>query len=245
MNKIGAIKLLYLVYSLLLITGSAAAQSKGGELLISFQHSANGKPLVLKDSSYTNSFNENYNVTRLKYYISNIHFDEHSKGKPIQNIFLMDAAEEDTVHLQVPAGTYRTLYFTLGVDSILNCSGAQDGALDPLNGMFWTWNSGYIFFKLEGFSSSSAADLNRIEHHIGGYRGPDKAGRTMVLLLEKPLVLKENDKHQVNVRLNLDRYWESVNDIKINDNPVVMIPGEGAKRSADNFKAMFSVISVQ
>lgn len=245
MIKRETIRSLFLVYLLLFVAGNLTAQHKTGELLINFQHIANGKPMILKDSSYTNSFNENYNITRLKYYISNVHCEGQLIGKSSHNIFLVDASEESTVRLNVPAGTYNQLYFTLGVDSIFNCSGAQDGALDPLNGMFWTWNSGYIFFKLEGFSSSSTADLNRIEHHIGGYRGPHKAGRTMALMLEKPLVVKENDKHQVNIQLNLDRYWASENEIKINDHPVVMVPGELAKRSADNFKAMFSVISAQ
>ena len=245
MNKSRAIRSSCLIYLLLVITGVTNAQVKTSELLISFQPTANGKSLVLKDSSYINYFNENYTITRLKYYISNIHFDGQINGTLNQNIFLMDAAEENRVRLNVPAGTYSQLYFTIGVDSILNCSGAQEGALDPLNGMFWTWNSGYIFFKLEGFSSSSPADLNRMEHHIGGYRGPNKAGRTIKLQLEKPLVVKENDKHQVNLQLNLDHYWASENEIKIKDNPVVMVPGELAKRSADNFKDMFSILSVQ
>ena len=233
------------MYLLLFVSGSTRAQGKMGELLLLIQHTANGKPLVLKDSNYTNSLNEHYQVTRLKYYISNIHFEQKTHSRLNQNIFLMDAAVDDTIRLQVPEGSYDRVHFTLGVDSALNCSGAQDGPLDPLNGMFWTWNSGYIFFKLEGYSSSSGADLNRIEHHIGGYQGANKAGRQVDLLLENSLVMKENDKKHLIIRLNLDRYWQSVNEIKIAANPVVMTPGQLARRSADNFAAMFSVISIK
>jgi hypothetical protein len=245
MNNSKAITLIFLSYLMLAVSGNTTAQFKKGELLISFQHTANGKYLVLTDSIYTTSVNESYKVTRLKYYISNIKLDGDPDGPARSNVILVDAAVEDTFRMPLAPRTYNRLSFTLGVDSLLNCSGAQDGALDPLNGMFWTWNSGYIFFKLEGSSPSSVADLHRIEHHIGGYRGPYMAARHIELNFEKPLVLKENSTQQINIRFNLDRYWHSVNDIKIAETPVIMVPGELAARCADNFKAMFSIISIQ
>src|SRR6188768_3914701 len=101
MNKSKAIRPLFLIYLLLGVAGNSVAQSKTGELLISFQHTANSKPLVLKDSSYTNSLNELYQVSRLKYYISNIHFSKKNDGAINKNIYLMDAAAEDTIHLQL------------------------------------------------------------------------------------------------------------------------------------------------
>ena len=52
----------------------------------------------------------------------------------------------------MPAGNYNSLSFLLGVDSMHNVSGAQTGALDPANDMFWTWNSGYVMAKMEGAS---------------------------------------------------------------------------------------------
>ncbi len=243
MNRRRVIPLTFFL-CLLFIGNNAVAQAGHGKLLISFQHIANGKPLVLRDSSYTNAFNENYQVTRLKYYISNIHMDGRSEAVNKQ-VFLIDASATDTLSLELPEGTYQTLSFTLGVDSLLNCSGAQDGALDPLNGMFWTWNTGYIFFKLEGYSSSSTADLNRIEQHIGGYRGPYKAQRVITLRLDKPLSLAQNGVQQLDVQLNLDKYWLSVHPVKLAENPLVMIPGALASRAADNAVAMFSIKPAQ
>jgi hypothetical protein len=243
MNKFKAIKMLVLIYCGLFMAGTAIAQRGTADLLISFRHIANNKSVVLSDSTYSNFFGEPYHVTRLRYYLSNLHFDGSNCGTTSgQNVFLVDAAAADTLRLQVPAGTYSSLCFTLGVDSLLNCSGAQDGALDPLNGMFWTWNSGYIFFKLEGSSPASVADLHRIEHHIGGYRGPYQAGRNIEVNLEKPLMLKEHSTHQIAIRVNLDRYWNSTHEIKIADTPLIMVPGQQAARSADNFKSMFSII---
>lgn len=234
-----------MIYLFLVFPGLAIAQSGTGELVVNFSHTANGKQIVLRDSTYLNSFGESYQLSRLKYYISNVRFGGPTVVSTGTGVFLVEAGAADSILLQVPGGTFNKIYFTLGVDSILNCSGAQEGALDPLNGMFWTWNSGYIFFKLEGVSPSSAADLNRIEHHIGGYTGPNKAGREIELTLPAPFKVRENEKQRVNIRLDMDRYWRSVNDIRIAATPLLMSPGELAKRSADNFAAMFSIISFQ
>ena len=50
----------------------------------------------------------------------------------------------------IPNGEYTKVNYTIGVDAARNTEGAQDGALDLVNGMFWSWNTGYIFMKMEG-----------------------------------------------------------------------------------------------
>lgn len=220
------------------------AQKNYGELLLRFNVTANGKPL-LKDSSYTNPFGENYQVSRLKYYISNISLSKEKRNDWGKEVFLVENGVADSISLPAFPGSYTKLYFTLGVDSALNCSGAQDGALDPLNGMFWTWNSGYIFFKMEGYSTASTADLGRIEHHIGGYRYPNNAARTIVLNLPQALEINEGEKHVIQVNVALDQYWKGVNSIKIADQALLMVPGGLAIKAANNFSTMFSISSMQ
>ncbi|MEQ1553676.1 MAG: MbnP family protein [Ferruginibacter sp.] len=124
----------------------------------------------------------------------------------------------------------------IGVDSALNCSGAQNGALDPLNDMFWTWNNGYTMFKLEGKSDSSKADNNRIEHHIGGYKGEYKTMQNIFLPLDENYFTKKNS---ITIIMNLDNYW--TNNIKISENPIVATPGKMAKLVAENFVKLFSI----
>ncbi len=219
----------------------AFSASRAQQVVIKFHHSANGKPLVLQDSSYANAFGESYQLTRLKYYISNISFAQNQQS----NVSLIDAAMNDSIVMEATPGNYSKLYFTLGVDSALNCSGAQDGALDPFNGMFWTWNSGYIFLKMEGYSPASSADLQRIEHHIGGYRQPNNVAKNIALHLPQALQLNAGDKKTIHIELNLDHYWKAVNDIKIADQALLMAPGGLAVKAAENFTHMFSIINIQ
>ena len=211
-----------------------------GNVSIKFLHTANDKPLVLQDSAYQKTFGEAYQLTKLKYYVSNAALLS-KPAKPAQSVYLIDILGQDSLLLNVKPGTYTSLAFTLGVDSIYNCSGAQDGALDPLNGMFWSWNSGYVFFKLEGYSASSTADLQRIEHHIGGYLGAHNASAHVVLPLEKPLVVKENGAYHFEVTLNLDKYWKGKNELSIASNALIMAPGALAIKSAENLAGMFSI----
>jgi hypothetical protein len=48
---------------------------------------------------------------------------------------------------------YDDVSFTLGLDSSKNVSGDLENAYDPLLGMYWAWNTGYVNLKLAGKSS--------------------------------------------------------------------------------------------
>jgi hypothetical protein len=207
------------------------------ECAIQFANEANGKKIILNDSNYINSFGERYTVSKLKYYVSNLHFVTKGKAEPNgidKNVYLIDAAKENIIKAKMPVGEVTGITFLLGVDSIKNCSGAQSGALDPLNDMFWTWNSGYVMFKLEGKSDSSKADLQRIEQHIGGYKGEYKTMRTVFVPINKMSPI-------INITANLDKYWNGINKISIAETPMTTTIGTNAKKSADNFPGIFSV----
>jgi hypothetical protein len=217
-------------------------------LSIRFQHTANGKPLVLRDSSYTNAYAEKYQISRLKYYLGRLSLNDSIIPQFDDRYFLVDAANiTQVLQTVIPPGNFRTLSFFLGVDSIDNCSGAQSGALDPMNGMFWTWNSGYIFFKLEGYSPQSKADINRIEHHIGGYSGTKKAGATILLNFaeSKPTFLDAGKQYEMTINVNLDEYWRQSSGMNIANHALCMHPGELAVALSRGFTTMFSIQSIR
>ncbi len=202
------------------------------KITIRFENIANGKKIVLNDSLYENDFGEKYTVRKLKYYISNICFFTKAGLVEDKTVYLIDAAKENIItrkHSPKIVG----ISFMLGVDSALNCSGAQSGALDPLNDMFWTWNNGYVMFKLEGKSDASLADNNRVEQHIGGYKGEYKTMRKVIMPINEKHVQQNNT---ITIEMNLDDYWAG---IKIAENPVIAVPGALANKASDNFPKMF------
>ena len=213
-------------------------------LHIIFKNTANHKKITLRDSIYATPAGEKYTVTKLKYYISNIQLGENTLNDP-ENFQLISEPANTSFSIPVKPGTYPHISFLLGIDSLYNCVGAQEGVLDPMNDMFWTWNSGYVMFKLEGISENSVADKNRIEHHLGGYRNNQKIATPITLSFTDPLYIKIGEQKELTIILDLDQYWNSKNKILITEKPVCTLPGELARTIAANFIHMFSIENVR
>jgi hypothetical protein len=209
---------------------------------ISFVHTVNHVPLLLDSVTYTNPFAENYTVSKFKYYISNFFLVADKKNIVVkESYYLVD--EKDTltksILLKVPAGNYDSLSFLLGVDSLKNVSGAQTGALDPTNDMFWTWNTGYVMAKLEGNSPASTVVNNKVEYHIGGFAGADNVLKKITLPLT--VNINKDTVTEIIIEADINNWWQMPNDILIAANAVCTNPGALAKKIAANYSKMFSV----
>jgi len=218
----------------------------GGTVNISFINTVNGRLLELNTGSYTNPFAETYTISKFKYYISHVSLAAASGSiDENESYHLVDAANNDALHFSFPVntGSYQSLSFMTGVDSLHNVSGAQSGALDPLNDMFWTWNTGYIMAKLEGSSPQSKVVNNKVEFHIGGFMGPYQVLKNIVLKFPpgKTLIVKEGGSSEIIIEANIDSWWQQPNDIRIAEHPVCSTPGPLAKKIADNYSKMFTI----
>lgn len=222
---------------------------KTGTLKITFKNTVKGTPLVLTTGIYTNSFAEQYTLTKFKYYISNVsvnNIDRRITEK--ESYHLVDESKPASLSFSFIAiqDMYAALNFTIGVDSMRNVSGAQTGALDPLNDMFWTWNTGYIMAKMEGNSPQSAVVNNKVEYHIGGFSGANNVLKNIILTLPsaKPLNIREGKTSEIIIECDIDKWWQNPNDIKITTDPVCTTPGALAKKIADNYSKMFTISDV-
>ena len=159
-------------------------------LSLSFTHYVGNRPLSLDKGTYINKLGQTYSITMLKYYISNIKLRA-KDGRVYEDkdgYYIINAADSSSLNVilsNIPIDWYDTLSFVIGVDSLHNCSGAQKGALDPANGMFWAWNTGYIFLKMEGSSPASNSPGHIFEYHIGGYKEPSNCIRKVNLAIRK------------------------------------------------------------
>ncbi len=205
---------------------------------IFFHHKAGEKDFHLGEN-YENAFGENFVARNFKYYVSNIQLlDENGNyTKAASGSFLIDEADSGSKHLvlSMPKNSYKKIKFLCGVDSIVNTSGVQTGSLDPALGMFWTWNSGYIFAKLEGRSTTSKAPGHYFTYHIGGYKDGESAVRIIELDLDK------NSSINIHIIADVQKWFNGQSQIKISDSPVCHSPGELAMKIADNYSMMFSI----
>ncbi len=154
-----------------------------GSFTLEFENKVGNLPLVLNTQSYNNANGDSFTISSFKYYVSNITLTN-TNGLVYtlpENYILADASKPESLTTKltnIPAGDYTKLAFTIGVDRERNFAGAQTGALDPTLGMFWTWNSGYIFVKLEGTSPQSTRANKSLIFHIGGVIDPNNTIRT-------------------------------------------------------------------
>ncbi len=203
---------------------------------------------VTGGTNYTNSFGEVFSVTKLKYYISNVQLLNNgvvTYTMP-ESYFLVDELLPATKLLtlpDVPAGNYTSVRFLIGVDSAKTVSGVQTGALDQANGMFWTWNTGYIAFKLEGFSSSSPLTDTSITYHIGGYLESlnQNTLRTVNLNFGGAELNVDGVKEaEIHLFADILNVFDAVHSIQISSNPDITMPGADAIKVAVNYATMFT-----
>jgi len=123
--------------------------------------------------------NSNDSLTVFRFYVSDLRItkDRNKSWKAPKKHYLIDFDREtngqDVIKLELPHD-FKTgqIEFVLGIDSKTSAEGIGEGALDPVNGMYWTWQSGYINFKMEGVSKNIPSRKNRFQLHLGGFRKP-------------------------------------------------------------------------
>ncbi|MCG2613397.1 hypothetical protein LZZ85_03860 [Terrimonas sp. NA20] len=203
------------------------------------------------DSIYKNDFGESFTVSRFRYYISNIQWHNRKTGKLYKtpaSYFLIDEAEplSKQIDLKVPAGQYTSLSFLIGVDSLKNISGAQDGALDPINGMFWTWQTGYIMAKLEGSSPVSKLPRNMFEFHIGGFKGPyNVLQRVEIPVTERMPIITGSKQSTIRISVDINKWFNGKHPLPLSKHTACMTPGELSLQYAENYITMFNAAEAQ
>jgi hypothetical protein len=118
----------------------------------------------------------------------------------------------------VPAGTYTALRFKVGLDSLRNhsdpASWPPSHPLSLLNSahMHWNWNTGYIFFKMEGQYQRPSLPINGgFSYHLGG----DEMLRSVTLPFA-PMTLEGNTA-DLSVHLRMRGFFDGTHTHFITD----------------------------
>jgi len=170
-------------------------------------------------------------LSLFKGYLSNIAitFEDGSKQSAPKRAYLLNFLDstQNEITFSIPVSQAITcISYTLGTDSTVNVSGAYDGDLDPILGMYWAWNSGYINWKMEGTFGNQP-----FEYHIGGFTAPNATARDLIYKFDA------TNQQKFTFSIEIDRFLEG---IKSTDLPnMLMIPGANSSKMAtvysDNF----------
>ncbi len=192
----------------------------------------NGSPLEL-DKNYILEDSSWYKFSTCRFYLSNLSFFKDGKLKEkVNEFYLFDLEDPLSFSITFKNQDFDSFSFNIGIDSTTNVSGILDGTLDPINGMYWAWNSGYINFKLEGTSSESTEKNKSFEFHLGGYLAPYQTIQTVSLPIEK----NSND-----ILISFDLY-PFIKGIDLNKSSNVMIPGINAVKLSALLPSLFTIL---
>jgi hypothetical protein len=213
-----------------------------GSLTLEFEHFwANNVAFELNTPYVVPMSSDTLTFTKLKYYISNITLttEDGTTWTDDESYYLVDVSKPLTAMItleNVPAGTYTHADFMIGVDSARNVSGAQSGALDVTNDMFWSWNTGYIFIKAEG-TSPQATGMGSFALHLGGFQAPNAAMQSLSFHFPEPAVVHGDASPMAHFSVRPDFLWcdDGTCFPGVGVTPMIMMPGAGAAARAAGF----------
>lgn len=159
-----------------------------GDLVIEMDNRAGDESLVF-GKNYVTANKDTVKFSLFNYFVSNfvlVKEDGSEYVVPKDECYFLckqeNTASRELTLKNVPAGNYKSIRFIIGVDSLKSIAPASErtGVLDPTGGaagMYWSWNAGYIFVKVEGTSPQAPLNSSTNEHtfqyHTGLFGGKD------------------------------------------------------------------------
>ena len=268
MKKLIYFSLLTLISAILIIacnddskdvTDNPDLSAGTGKLTLKFDNVSGNQDLKLDSTTYTNSSGEDFTVSTLNYFVSNIKLTR-DDGKTYtipqdSSYFLIresDPKSQIVTLKQLPDGNYTGIEYIIGVDSLRSVSGIDKrvGALDPSgdpedSGMYWAWSSGYIFLKLEGLSSKATSANNKFYYHIGFFGGYDSKTVNNIKSVKldfagNKAVVADGKVPQIRLIGDVQKVFNGPVPISIAKNPSIMFDFTLSSDVANNYKSMFS-----
>lgn len=189
--------------------------------------------VMLLDSTYIIG-EAQIQFSKFKFYLSNPSF--FYVGHPVKtsraDFFLIDfGTQERQINFPQKLDMMPdSISFLLGVDSLINEQGVKGGALDPLNGMYWTWRTGYINLKIEGSLRIKGGNEQSFAYHLGGFLEPYAQDHYFGFQINKPFS---------GVYLNLDFFIKYLLD---SGSRLIMSPSEESNFLLKEFTEHFEIL---
>ena len=202
------------------------------------------QPLKLLEE-YQNNLNQRYLLESFKFYLSNLEFESATTSeifKVEDSYYLFSAARETNVfqrEIEIKKGEFSKMSFSIGVDSIKNTSLDNTGDLDINNSMAWDWNTGYKFVVMEGKYFNDISNPNSfipLVFHIGLNQNYKTTTLSFDAINEKGFFSTASKK--IVLRVDLDDFFSSPNQIDFNETNSVMGKGKSALLS-ENYQENF------
>ncbi|MFN8395825.1 MAG: MbnP family protein [Bacteroidia bacterium] len=207
-----------------------------------FTHMVGTQPFSTS-TTYTDADGRQFKLTTARFYLSDAALHSATGHEHLEEYIQVVAGTEHYEMGAVPAGEYEELEFSIGVDSAANHSDptsyASGHALAATSSTFdhWSWNSGYIFLKVEGLADTSATMTGTIDGPIELHVGSDAFLRT--LTMSKAMNLSSGESTMIHLTIDWAKVFEGVDLRNAVTHTMDNMPL--ATTVANNFVAAFTI----
>ncbi|MBX7050647.1 MAG: hypothetical protein K1X54_01285 [Flavobacteriales bacterium] len=193
------------------------------KVLVHFKPMWGDQPFVMQQV-YHDDFGNRIRSDKFMQYYSGIRL-RNTAGEDVimKDFYLADFYNNIDFEFDVPPGSYNRFNFDIGIPEDYNKDQdpAQYANDHPLSvagsqGMFWTWNTGYIFLKFEGKADTTGTDGAELLEPVAIHIGDDP----MFTRYSSPLMdiqLAAGDTREINVLIHVDQIFATgaANDIDL------------------------------
>lgn len=219
---------------------------------IDMKQKVNGNDLVLNTANkpYTTKNGEAFNVTKLRYLISDITFNKADGSSfTINEYHLVDISNSTTLQFnpttKVPAGEYTSISFNFGFDREDNITNGYS----DLTTVLWNWpmplGGGYHFMQLEGKFDSLGTEKG-FATHMGTARNITPTDTTFEdnHFVAKPIAsaITIDGEKSFSIIMNVEQWYENPYTWDLNKYGLMIMPKYDAQRKLNlNGPSVFTV----
>ncbi len=222
---------------------------KSAKQVLNFHwHSMVGSADASYGVQYTSTDGIKFKLSDWRYYVSNfVLIKEDGTEYPIADkVLLINIANADYSLDSVPVGNYKGFKFTVGLDSLTNHKDPTlYSASNPLSlqspSIHWSWNSGYIFMKIEGKYDSTVAQLGgtSINQSFFFHVGTDKL-KQVIDYTDQPFSVVSGADKELHIEMDFLKILNSVN-LRTENATHTMDNMPLATKVSNNWKTAFSL----
>ena len=249
-----------LVIVLALLAVACTKPNEKAEINLNIGYEVNGKPLVTDSLCYENEAGNQFLITEIQWFLSNIELKNeagdwimlHQQGLAdtldISRVFYIDTdiLESQTLHsCPIEVGHYTAIRFTFGLDETDNYTGLFSDP--PESEMFWPdmLGGGYHYMKLNGKYLNTEGRLAPLAIHLGIGQNEDFTEfyqNYFIVELPFDFNVKANAENQLHLTMVIDNWFRNPHTIDFNEFGSHIMQNQTAQRLLNsNGKDVFRI----
>jgi hypothetical protein len=195
---------------------------------------------------YTLANGQRCRMSTLRYYLSNFRLVKSDNSEVLipESYLLVQPSQLSYSLPEVEPGTYTKLKFYVGIDAAANSAGVMPvdrPAGHPLGlqnpSMFWSWSTGYIFMKCEGYCDTTTTGM--MDQNFSWHLGENTLLREVEINLNN-LVFTASQTTNLHIKSDLNEILKTI-DFRTEKFSHTMDNRTLAIKIADQSVTMFSV----